>query len=135
MTGEDLGLKQSTVEQPKFEYSPLGRIFNKGLSEEDRKEGRLKKPENVKDKNEEPLNAVSTSNKASKNKINIKSKILIYASKHSFVKYKDIYDIKELSLDSLYKKLNKSNDEITSLNNINPQKKHKRIKEWSIIQC
>ena len=129
MTGEDLGLKQSTVEQPKFEYSPLGRIFNKGLSEEDRKEGRLKKPENVKDKNEEPLNAVSTSNKASKNKINIKSKILIYASKHSFVKYKDIYDIKELSLDSLYKKLNKSNDEITSLNNINPQKKHKRIKE------
>ena len=129
MTGEDLGLKQSTVEQPKFEYSPLGRIFNKGLSEEDRKEGRLKKPENVKDKNEEPLNAVSTSNKASKNKINIKSKILIYASKHSFVKYKDIYDIKELSLDSLYKKLNKSNDEITNLNNINPQKKHKRIKE------
>ena len=135
MTGEDLGLKQSTVEQPKFEYSPLGRIFNKGLSEEDRKEGLLKKPENVKDKNEEPLNAVSTSNKASKNKINIKSKILIYASKHSFVKYKDIYNIKELSLDSLYKKLNKSNDEITSLNNINPQKKHKRIKEWSIIQC
>ena len=135
MTGEDLGLKQSTVEQPKFEYSPLGRIFNKGLSEEDRKEGLLKKPENVKDKNEEPLNAVSTSNKASKNKINIKSKILIYTSKHSFVKYKDIYDIKELSLDSLYKKLNKSNDEITSLNNINPQKKHKRIKEWSIIQC
>ena len=129
MTGEDLGLKQSTVEQPKFEYSPLGRIFNKGLSEEDRKEGLLKKPENVKDKNEEPLNAVSTSNKASKNKINIKSKILIYASKHSFVKYKDIYNIKELSLDSLYKKLNKSNDEITSLNNINPQKKHKRIKE------
>ena len=129
LTGEDLGLKQSTVEQPKFEYSPLGRIFNKGLSEEDRKEGLLKKPENVKDKNEEPLNAVSTSNKASKNKINIKSKILIYASKHSFVKYKDIYDIKELSLDSLYKKLNKSNDEITSLNNINPQKKHKRIKE------
>ena len=45
MTGEDLGLKQSTVEQPKFEYSPLGRIFNKGLSEEDRKEGLLKKPE------------------------------------------------------------------------------------------
>ena len=135
MTGEDLGLKQSTVEQPKFEYSPLGRIFNKGLSEEDRKEGLLKKPENVKDKNEEPLNAVSTSNKASKNKINIKSKILIYASKHSFVKYKDIYNIKELSLDSLYKKLNKSNDEITSLNNINPQKRHKRIKEWSIIQC
>ena len=98
------------------------------MSEEDRKEGLLKKLENVKDKNEEPLNAFSTSNKASKNKINIKSKILIYASKHSFVKYKDIYDIKELSLESLYKKLNKFNDEITSLNNINPQKNTKELK-------
>ena len=32
LTGEDLNLKPSTVEQTKFEYSPLGRIFNKGLS-------------------------------------------------------------------------------------------------------
>ena len=38
LTGEDLNLKPSTIEQAKFEYSPLGRIFNKGLSEEDKKE-------------------------------------------------------------------------------------------------
>ena len=31
LTGEDLGLKPSTVEQAKFEYSLLGKIFNKGL--------------------------------------------------------------------------------------------------------
>ena len=31
LTGEDLGLKPSTIEQTKFEYSPLGKIFNKGL--------------------------------------------------------------------------------------------------------
>ena len=31
LTGEDPGLKPSTVEQAKFEYSPLGKIFNKGL--------------------------------------------------------------------------------------------------------
>ena len=37
LTGEDLGLKPSTIEQTKFEYSPLGKIFNKGLSEDDRK--------------------------------------------------------------------------------------------------
>ena len=42
LTGEDLGLKPSTVEQAKFEYSPLGKIFNKGLSEEDNKEGLFK---------------------------------------------------------------------------------------------
>ena len=39
LTGEDLDLKPSTIEQIKFEYSPLAKIFNKGLSEEDKKEG------------------------------------------------------------------------------------------------
>ena len=36
LTGEDLDLKPSTVEQARFEYSPLSRIFNKGLKEEDK---------------------------------------------------------------------------------------------------
>ena len=103
LTGEDLSLKPGTVEQVKFEYSPLGRIFNKGVSEEDKKEGILKRLENIKNKNNELLNTFSTTNKASKNEINIQSKNLIYDSKHSFVKYKDI-DINELSLDSTYKK-------------------------------
>ena len=30
LPGEDLGLKPSTTEQAKFEYSPLSKIFNKG---------------------------------------------------------------------------------------------------------
>ena len=30
LTGEDLGLKPSTVEKGKYGYSPLGKIFNKG---------------------------------------------------------------------------------------------------------
>ena len=50
LTGKDLGLKPSTVDQAKFEYSPLGKIFNKGLSEDDKKEGffqRLKNIENA----------------------------------------------------------------------------------------
>ena len=52
LTGEDLGLKPSTVEQAKFEYSPkLGKIFNKGLSEDDKKEGLLKRLKNIEDKN------------------------------------------------------------------------------------
>ena len=43
LTGEDLGFKPSAVEQAKFEYSPLGKIFNKVLDkEEDKKEGLLK---------------------------------------------------------------------------------------------
>ena len=30
LTGEDLGLKPSTVEQAKFEYSPLGKFLIRG---------------------------------------------------------------------------------------------------------
>ena len=29
LAGEDLGLKRNTIEQTKFQYSPLGKIFNK----------------------------------------------------------------------------------------------------------
>ena len=42
LTGEDLGLKPSTVEKAKFEYSPLGKVFNKGLSEDDKKKDFLR---------------------------------------------------------------------------------------------
>ena len=43
LTGEDLGLKPNTIEQARLEYSPLGKIFNKGLSEDDQKEGLFKR--------------------------------------------------------------------------------------------
>ena len=55
LTGEDLGLKPSTIEKTKFEYSPLGKIFNKGLSDDDKKEGLLKKLKNIEDKNKQLL--------------------------------------------------------------------------------
>ena len=50
LTGEDLGLKPSTIEQAKFEYSPFGKIFDKGLSEDDKTEGLLKRLKNLEDK-------------------------------------------------------------------------------------
>ena len=55
LTGEHLNLKPSTIEQTKFEYSPLGKIFNKGLSEEEKKEGLLKKLKNIEDNNKQLL--------------------------------------------------------------------------------
>ena len=96
LTGEDLGLKPSTVEQAKFEYSPLGKIFNKGLSEDDKKEGILKRLENIKDKNNELLSTFSTTNKFSRNKINNQSKKLIYNAEHSFAKLRNTGDIKKI---------------------------------------
>ena len=79
LTGEDLGLKPSTVDQAKFEYSPLGKIFNKGLSEDDKKEGILKRLENIKGKNEEQLKAIEDQGKKQVEEIksiNVSSKSL-----------------------------------------------------------
>ena len=70
LTGEDLGYKPGVAEQAKFEYSPLGKIFNKGLEKEDEKEGLLKRLENIEDKNEEQLQMIK--NKDSKD-LSIKS--------------------------------------------------------------
>ena len=78
LTGEDLDLKPSTVEQAKFEYSPLGKIFNKGLSKDDKKEGILKRLESIKNKNNKLRNTFNTTNKSSKNKINTQSMKLTY---------------------------------------------------------
>ena len=47
LTGEDLGLKPSTVEQAKFEYSPLGKMFNKELDKDHQKEGLFKRLKNI----------------------------------------------------------------------------------------
>ena len=70
LTGRDLGRKPNTVEQARVEYSLLGKIFNKGLKEEDNREGLLKRLKNIEDENEERLKAI-------KNKTeNIKSLIL-----------------------------------------------------------
>ena len=37
LTGEDLGYKPGVAEKAKFEYSPLGKVFNKGSDESDKK--------------------------------------------------------------------------------------------------
>ena len=79
LTYEDLRLKPSTVDQAKFEYSPLGKIFNKGLSEDDKKEGILKRLENIKGKNEEQLKAIEDQGKKQVEEIksiNVSSKSL-----------------------------------------------------------
>ena len=44
LTGEDLGYRTSVLEKTKFDYSPLGKFFNKGLDDkDDKKEGLLKR--------------------------------------------------------------------------------------------
>ena len=123
LTGEDLGLKPSTTEQAKCEYSPLGKIFNKGLSEDDKKEGALKGLKNIKDKSEELINTLSATNKAPKNEINIQSEKLIYDVNHSFAKLKNIDDIKKLSHDSIFSIMKEYHKKFNNLNKLKTRTK------------
>ena len=49
LTSEDLSSKPSTIEQARFEYFPLGKIFNKRLDKDDQKEGLFKRLKNIED--------------------------------------------------------------------------------------
>ena len=65
LTGGDLGYKPGVVEQAKFEYTPLGKVFDKGLDECDKKEGLLKRLKNeeqlkvIKDQEERQLDPIN----------------------------------------------------------------------------
>ena len=51
MTGEDLGYQSNVVEEARFDYSALSKFLNKGLKEEEKKEGPLKILKNIEHKN------------------------------------------------------------------------------------
>ena len=63
LTGEDLGCKPDVIQKAKFEYSPLGKVFNKGLEERDNKEGLLKRLKNIENKSEQQLQAIKNQEK------------------------------------------------------------------------
>ena len=68
MTGEDLRYRPSVLEQTKFDYSPLGKVFSKELDDkDDQKEGLLKRLKNIEDKNEKLPNLLSEAIKPGKN--------------------------------------------------------------------
>ena len=46
------------IQKAKFEYSPLGKVFNKGLDESEKEEGLLERLKNIEGKNEEQLKAI-----------------------------------------------------------------------------
>ena len=98
LTSEDLGYKPSVFEKAKCEYSSLGMAL----------------PNNTKNK-------TNTNRVDSKKKQN---KYLVYNSQHSFTKFTDIDKFKELSLDSMYKKLNDFKKRFNRLKTVN----HKQTK-------
>ena len=59
LTGADLGLKPSTGEQARLEYSPLGKSFNKELDKDYKKENLYKRIKNIEDKSGEKLHVIN----------------------------------------------------------------------------
>ena len=95
LTGEDLGHKPSVFEKAKFEYSPLGMVLTN-----------------------------NTKNKTNKNRVDSKkkqNKCLVYDPQNSFSRFKDIDEFKELSHDSMYKRLNEFQKRFNRLKTVNPQ--------------
>ena len=82
----------SVVEQAKFDYSSLGKDFNQGLTEEDKKERLLESVENIGDRNKELLKEINNQRikeSGDKDRKAVKTKnLLIYDNKHSFYQYR-----------------------------------------------
>ena len=58
LTEKDLGIKPDVIQKAKFDYSPLGKVFNKGLDESDKKVGLLKRLKNIEGKSEQQLQTI-----------------------------------------------------------------------------
>ena len=97
LTGEDMGYKPRVVEKVKFEYFSLGKALNKAKSKTEKRD------------------KVVSIEKYVEN--------LFYNTHHSFIKFKNISDFKELSLGSMYKKLSDFYKKINEFKNFVPQKK------------
>ena len=51
-----MGYKPDVVQKAKFEYSPLGQVFNKGLKTDEKQVGLLKRLKNIEDNTDKQLN-------------------------------------------------------------------------------
>ena len=93
LTCEDLGYKPKVLQKVKFQYSPLGDALKN----------------NAKTKTDK----IVKKDKGDKH--------LVYNQQHSFAKFKDLSDFKEMSLDSMHKKLSEFHKKITRFKNVNSQ--------------
>ena len=82
LTVEDLGYRPSVLEQTKSDYSPLGKVFNKGLDKDDHKEGLLKRLKNQNVNNNDKNNKTNDESKLS----SAKSELSIYFTPRSGAK-------------------------------------------------
>ena len=58
LTGKDLQYKPDPLQKAKYEYSPLGQVFNRGLEKDETQEGLLKRLKNFEDKTDNQLDLI-----------------------------------------------------------------------------
>ena len=58
LTGKDLQYKPDPLQKAKFEYSPLGQVFNRGLEKDEKQERLLKRLQNIEDKTDNQLDLI-----------------------------------------------------------------------------
>ena len=108
-TSEVLGYKPEVVQKVTFEYSQSGEGLNN----------------KVKSKTYKRNKVVNTDKQDKK---------LICNLQHSFVKFKNIKDFKELSLGSMHKKLNNCRKKITGFKNVSPQTKNNEDLKAKVLE-
>ena len=124
LTGQDLGYNRSVVEQDKFDYSPLGKVFKKGLTEEDKKEGLSKRVKNIEHKNKELLKAIKYQRiKQPESKKTETKNDLIYDPNHIFYKYRLSKFSQISSIEFKFDTLEMFTRDFTSLNSLKLKKK------------
>ena len=109
LTGEDLGHKPNVFHKAQFEYSLLGIVLTN--------------------------NTKSKTNKNIAYNKNKQAQYSVYNSQQSFVKFKDIDEFNELSLDSMYKKLNdsKKKKRFNRLKTVNPQTDNNKVLKQKVL--
>ena len=116
-----MGFKPSTAEQTKFEYSPLGKIFNKGLDKDDQKEGLFKRLKNVENAQKNLISSNDDDNDDDDDDDDDDGDNSIYYTPKSQFDEKDEMDPKPLNvfdyLKSLSQKAKDLVDEIEDANN------------------
>ena len=93
MTGEDLGYKPEVVEKAKFEYSPLGKVFNKDWMKKTKRRT-FESLKNIESKNEEQLEAIKYQGEKQLNEIKKQKKNQLKAME-KYDRIKDIVYLKK----------------------------------------
>ena len=107
LTGKDLEYKPDPIQKAKFEYSPLGQVFNKGLDSSEKSEGLLKRLKNIEDKGENQSRAIEDQGN--------RQLALIGGKDEEKVKFTEVYDKQNEEAKVLYEKISKAVKKIAKI--------------------